>query len=401
MSPIRVALLADFLEEGWPSMDLVADMLLERLERDHAGLVDATLVRPRLKRRLSRLSPGGRVPGIDRVAGRMWDYPRAARALGGRFDIFHIVDHSYAQLVHELPGSSTVVTCHDVDTFRSVIEPDREPRGPAFRAMTRRILGGLRKAGHVVCDTEATRGQLIQKAGIVGDKTSVVHNGPHPDCTPHPETSADREAARLLGPPRSSIDLLHVGSAIPRKRIDLLIRIMAALNRPVRLVRVGGAFAAEQAALARDLGVRDVVVLPFVDRTTLAAIYRRSALVLMPSEREGFGLPIIEALSCGTPVVASDIPALREVGGEAISYCAVGDIEGWSRAIADLLDERDRRPGDWTRRRELGIRRAESFSWSRYAGEIAALYVRMAGQRSNRANQTEAREINTEDDRPC
>jgi glycosyltransferase involved in cell wall biosynthesis len=393
MNPIRVALLADFLEEGWPSMDLVADMLLDRLQREHGERVKATLVRPKLRRRLSRLSPKGRVPGLDRVAGRMWDYPRTARALGAHFDIFHIVDHSYAQLVHDLPGSSTVVTCHDVDTFRSVIEPDRDPRGPAFRAMTRRILGGLRKAGHVVCDTEATREQLIQKAGIVEEKTSVVHNGPHPDCTPHPETSADREAARLLGPPRSSVDVLHVGSAIPRKRIDLLIRIMAALDRPVRLVRVGGAFAAEQAALARDLGVSNVVVLPFVDRSTLAAIYRRSALVVMPSEREGFGLPVIEALSCGTPVVASDIPALKEVGGEAVSYCEVGDIEGWSRVIGALLDERDRRPGDWTRRRELGIRRAEAFSWSRYAAEIVALYARMSAPGSAR--------IDSEDVRPC
>jgi glycosyltransferase involved in cell wall biosynthesis len=393
MNPIRVALLADFLEEGWPSMDLVADMLLDRLEREHAEKVTATLVRPRLKRRLSRLSPRGRVPGLDRVAGRMWDYPRTARALGTGFDIFHVVDHSYAQLVHDLPGSSTVVTCHDVDTFRSVIEPDREPRGPAFRAMTRRILGGLRKAGHVVCDTEATREQLIQKAGIAEAKTSVVHNGPHPDCTPHPETSADREAARLLGPPRSSIDVLHVGSAIPRKRIDLLIRIMAALDRPVRLVRVGGAFAAEQAALARDLGVSNVVVLPFVDRSTLAAIYRRSALVVMPSEREGFGLPVIEALSCGTPVVASDIPALKEVGGEAVSYCGVGDIEGWSRTIGALLDERDRRPADWMRRRELGMRRAEAFSWSKYAAEIVALYARMAGRMPA--------QVDTADVRPC
>jgi glycosyltransferase involved in cell wall biosynthesis len=377
INPIRVALLADFLEEGWPSMDLVADMLLDRLEREHAGLVTATLVRPPLKRRLSRISPNGRVPGIDRVAGRMWDYPRAARALGTQFDIFHVVDHSYAQLVHELPGSRTVVTCHDVDTFRSVIQPEREPRGAAFRAMTRRILGGLRKAGHVVCDTEATRDQLIHTAGIVEEKTSVVHNGPHPECTPYPETSADREAARLLGPPRSSVDVLHVGSAIPRKRLDLLIRIMARLDRPVRLVRVGGAFAAEQAALARDLGVSNVVVLPFVDRSTLAAIYRRSALVVMPSEREGFGLPVIEALSCGTPVVASDIPALREVGGKAVSYCEVGDIESWSRAITALLDERDRRPADWIRRRELGIRRAEAFSWSKYAAEIVALYARL------------------------
>jgi glycosyltransferase involved in cell wall biosynthesis len=378
MSRLRVALLADFLEEGWPSMDLVADMLLDRLEREHAGTIEATIVRPPLKRRLSRLSDGGRVFGVDRIAGRMWDYPRVARMLGDRFDIYHVVDHSYAQLVHELPGSRTIVTCHDVDTFRSVIEPDREPRTALFRAMTRRILDGLRKAGHVVCDTEATREQLIHKAGIAEQRTSVVHNGPHPDCSPHPEAPADREAARLLGPPRLSVDLLHVGSAIPRKRIDLLIRIMAALGPGVRLVRVGGAFAAEQAALARDLGVSNVVVLPFVDRATLAAIYRRSALLLMPSEREGFGLPLVEALSCGTPVVASDIPALREVGGEAVTYCDVGDIEGWSRTIAALLDERERRPPDWARRREQGIRRAEAFSWSKYAGEIVTLYARMA-----------------------
>ena len=380
MSRLRVALFADFLEEGWPSMDLVADMLLDRLSREHAGEIDATLVRPRLPRRLSRLSRDTRVVGFDRVAGRMWDYPQLARTLCDRFDIFHVVDHSYAQLVHELPGNRTVVTCHDIDTFRSVIEPGREPRHAAFRAMTRRILGGLRKAGHVVCDTEATREALIHKAGFTEQKTSVVHNGPHPSCPPHPEASADYEAARLLGPPRSAIDLLHVGSAIPRKRIDLLIRIMAALGPRARLVRVGGAFAAEQSALARDLGVSNVVVLPFLDRSTLAAIYRRSALLLLPSEREGFGLPLVEALSCGTPVVASDIPALREVGGDAVTYCAVGDVDGWSRTIAALLDERAGRPADWARRREQGIRRADAFSWSTYAGEIAALYQRMAGR---------------------
>ena len=380
MSRLRVALFADFLEEGWPSMDLVADMLLDRLTREHASEIDATLIRPALPRRLSRLARNTRVVGLDRVTGRMWDYPRLARTLADRYDIFHVVDHSYAQLVHELPGNRTVVTCHDTDTFRSVIEPEREPRSAAFRAMTRRILGGLRKAGHVVCDTEATRDALIHKAGFTEQQTSVVYNGPHPSCRPHPEASADYEAARLLGPPRSSIDLLHVGSAIPRKRIDLLIRIMATLGRRARLVRVGGVFAAEQAALARDLGVSNVAVLPFVDRSTLAAIYRRSALLLLPSEREGFGLPLVEALSCGTPVVASDIPALREVGGGAVTYCAVGDVDGWSRTIAALLDERAERPADWARRREQGIRHADAFSWSTYAGEIAALYARMAGR---------------------
>jgi glycosyltransferase involved in cell wall biosynthesis len=378
VSRLRVALLADYLEEGWPSMDLVAEMLLDRLSREHSATIDVTLIRPQLRRRLSRLSTERLAFGIDRVAGRLWDYPRFAAALKARFDLFHVVDHSYAQLVHELPADRTLVTCHDLDTFRSVLEPERDRRNAAFRAMTRRILNGLRKAGHVVCDTEATRTLLITKARFSEAKTSVVHNGLHPSFTPVHEASADREAARLLGSRRAHADILHVGSAIPRKRIDVLIRIMSELGRGARLVRVGGAFTAEQAALARDLGV-DVVVLPFVDRSTLAAVYRRSALLVMPSEREGFGLPLIESLACGTPVVASDIPALREVGGDAVEYCAVGDVDGWTAAIGGLLDEREQRPAEWAARQERGVRRAEAFSWSKYAGEIAALYGRVAG----------------------
>ena len=376
MTRLRVALLADYLEEGWPSMDLVAEMLLDRLNREHASTIDATLIRPPLRRRFSRVSDRSLAFGADRIAGRLWDYPRFAADLRGRFDLFHVVDHSYAQLVHQLPADRTLVSCHDLDTFRSVLEPAREPRSAPFRAMTRRILDGLRKAGHVACDTEATRTQLIARAHFPESRTSVVHNGLHPSFSLHHEAAADREAAQLLGS-RSSIDILHVGSAIPRKRIDVVVRVMAEIGRRVRLVRVGGPFSAEQAALARDLDVR-VAVLPFLDRSTLAAIYRRSALLVMPSEREGFGLPLVESLACGTPVVASDIAALREVGGDAATYCAVGDIDAWVAAINELLDERDERPDEWAARQERGVRRAEAFSWSKYASEIASLYEQVA-----------------------
>jgi len=376
MKRVRVALLADYLEEGWPSMDLVAEMLLDRLSREHAATIEATLIRPSLPRRLSRVSSQKLAFGVDRVAGRLWDYPRFASALRERFDLFHVVDHSYAQLVHELPGDRTLVTCHDLDTFRSVLEPEREPRSAPFRLMTQRILDGLRKAGHVACDTEATRTLLIERARFAENRTSVVHNGLHPSFTTIHEAAADREAARLLGPSRASIDILHVGSAIARKRLDVLIRIMAELGGRPRLVRVGGAFTGEQSALARDLGVT-VVVLPYLDRATLAAIYRRSALLVMPSEREGFGLPLLESLACGTPVVASDIAALREVGGDAVTYCAVGEVEAWTDAIRALLDERERRPAEWAARQERGVQRADAFSWSKYAGEIAMLYARI------------------------
>ncbi len=377
MSRLRVAILADYLEEGWPSMDLVAEMLMDRLTREHASTIEVSLIRPALRRRLSRVSTRRLAFGVDRMAARLWDYPRFAGALSAEFDLFHVVDHSYAQLVHELPASRTVVTCHDLDTFRSVLEPERERRSAAFRAMTRRILSGLRKAGHVVCDTEATRAQLIEKASVSEERTSVVHNGLHPSFSPLHEAAADREAARLLGSRRTHTDVLHVGSAIARKRIDILIRIIGELGHGTRLVRVGGPFTAEQTALARDLGVA-VVVLPFVDRSTLAAVYRHSALLVMPSEREGFGLPLLESLACGTPVVASDIPALREVGGDAATYCAVGDVDGWTVAIGDLLEERDQRPNDWAARQDRGIRRADAFSWSKYAREIVALYEQVA-----------------------
>jgi glycosyltransferase involved in cell wall biosynthesis len=304
------------------------------------------------------------------------------RELAPRFDLFHIVDHSYSHLVHRLPAARTLVTCHDLDTFRSVLEPEMELRPPIFRAMTRHILSGLRKAGHIACDTAATRDALVARAGIPAACTTVVPNGPHPSCSPIAEAVADFEAARLLGPASGTTDLLHVGSTIARKRIDLLLRVFAAVHREFpssRLVRVGGPFTAEQRALARELGLeRLVIVLPFLDRSTLASIYRRSAIVLMPSEREGFGLPVLEALACGTPVVASDIDALREVGGTAAAYCPPDDIDAWTREVVHALKERRDHPDRWRERQHAGVERSSVFSWSRYAADVVALYRRLA-----------------------
>jgi glycosyltransferase involved in cell wall biosynthesis len=392
---LRVAILADYLEEGWPSMDLVADMLVDRLQREHGAVIEASLVRPVLRRRAGRLPWSTSVswlPSLDRVANRLWDYPRHLTGFDRRFDLFHIVDHSYAQLVHRLPAARTIVTCHDLDTFRSVLDPDLEPRSAPFRAMTRHILAGLRKAGHIACDSHATRDALVARAGVAPDRTTVVPNGPHPSCSPDAEPAADVEAARLLGPRSTATDILHVGSTIARKRIDVLLRVFAALRATdpqLRLVRVGGPFTAAQQALVRELGLeRSIVVLPMLDRATLAAVYRRSALVLMTSEREGFGLPVLEALASGTPVVASDVEAMREVGGFAASYCPVEDIDAWHGTVARLLDERRSHPAQWTLRREAAIRRAAAFSWSRYASDVVAIYARVAAAGNGSAVQS-------------
>lgn len=371
-------------------MDLVADMLMRHLAREHPGRVDAELVRPRMPRRLTRVASFAshrRLRSLDRIAARIWDYPRALARLAHRFDVYHVVDHSYAHLVHVLPAARTVVTCHDVDAFRSVLQPREERRSPPYRWMTRRILSGLGRAARVACDSDATRRALMTLAHLPEERLTVIPNGADTGGQPEADAAADFEAARLLGPRRAP-ELLHVGSTIERKRIDLLLDVFAAVRRArpdVRLTRVGGPFTADQRVRARELGVSDaIVVLPFVDRATLAAVYRRSAIALLPSEREGFGLPLIEALGCGTPVVASDIPVLREVGGASATYCAVGDRDTWAQTILGLLAERDEDAGAWRARRDAGIARAQVFSWSRYTNSVVDLYEAVGGRRASR-----------------
>ena len=387
---LRVAILADYLEEGWPSMDLVAEMLVQHLRDEHAHTIAPELVRPSMPRRLSRggLGTPGRADTLDRILARQWDYSRVAARLDRGYDIFHVIDHTYAHLVHSLPAGRSVVTCHDVDAFRSVLEPNAERRSAPYRFMASRILSGLRAAAHVPCDSEATRDALVTQAGLPPSRLSVIPNGTEATGWAEPGAHTDFEAARLLGP-RNGFELLHVGSTIPRKRIDVLLDVFAAVRaiRPeARLVRVGGAFTAEQRVRARELGVLDAIaVLPFVDRATLGAVYRRATVALLPSEREGFGLPLVEALGCGTPVVASDIPALREVGGGAAEYCAVADVPAWRDTILRLIDERASNPEQWRLRRERSLARAADFSWSHYAAAVADVYRAVtAGRQAER-----------------
>lgn len=392
---VRVAVCADFREEGWPSMDRVADKLLTCLSRDHAAIVDATRVCPPFKRRATRLWSGQASLGVDRGLNRLVDYPRHVGTLASAYDVFHVVDHSYAQLVHRLPPSRAVVTCHDLDTFRSILQAEESPRAPLFKAMTRHILEGLRRAALVTCDTSAVRDELVARGLAVAERVVVVPVGVGQEFRPDPDPEADRQAARLVDAPAGAIEVLHVGSNAPRKRIDTVVGCVADVGRQmagIHLVRVGGPFTPEQERLARELGVRAAIsVLPVLDDRTLAAVYRRASVVVLPSEREGFGLPVVEALACGTPVVASDLFVLREVGGTAPEYRRVGDRAAWAEAVLGLVRERLERPDTLADRRARGLAWARRFTWTRFAEELAAIYVELAGAtQSARSPRSEA-----------
>jgi glycosyltransferase involved in cell wall biosynthesis len=387
MSAIRVALCADFQEERWPSMDRVAKELAAEVRRSHSAEIDLIPVCPPFARRATRLAQSRPLFTLDRALNRWWDYPRHAERIASEYDVFHVIEHSYAQLVHHLPPARTVVTCHDLDTFRSVLRPEDEPRSALFRKATRRILTGLQQAAWVTCDSAAVRDELLGFGLVSPERVSVVPVGVGENFSPDGDERFDVAAARLVTagaywPSKASsapaVEILHVGSNIPRKRVDALLEICAALVPLVptlRLIRVGGPFSIAQVGLIHDLDLDERISrVGFVDDSTLAAMYRRAALVLQPSEREGFGLPLLEAMACGTPVVASDLPVLKEVGGAAIEYCPVGDTQAWVRTVSALFEERRQDPARWSARQAAGRARARCFSWSPFAARLTEIY---------------------------
>lgn len=371
-------------------MDLFGDMLLNEFQAGHVNAIEVERLRPALRCRISKL-PGLHAAGFsrnaDRLLNRFYCYPAWLKRRAKAFDLFHLVDHSYSHLILNLPQERVVVTCHDLDTFKCLLEPDAEPRPRWFRAMAQRILDGFLNAAHVICVSDFTRSNLLRHGLFAPERLSVIHPGVDPVFF-SAGTCDQSEHAPIIR--RDETYLLHVGSTIQRKRIDILLRVfarIAAEDETIRLVRVGGAFTAEQRCLAEELKIAArIVQSPPLTKQQLAAVYRNAACVLQTSESEGFGLPVIESMACGCPVVASDIAPLREAGGPAADYCAVGDVESWAGAVIRLLQERRDSPDTWELRRERVRRHAQGYSWTENANRTILVYNQLTNRQIVPAN---------------
>jgi glycosyltransferase involved in cell wall biosynthesis len=376
----RLAIIFDAPEERWPSMDLVAEMLLRHLQMEHADSYRTAPVHPRFSG-FFKAVPALRERtawNADRLLTRFLTYPAQLIARKREFDLFHVADHSYSQLVHVLPSEFTGVFCHDLDAFACLIRPN--DAAPAWRkAIARAQLSGLQRATVVFYSTAQVRAE-IERAGIV-DPQRLVHA---PYGVADEFFSADAPDAIPAGLLPARPFLLHVGSSMARKRLDVLFEVFARVRVHIpdlMLVQQGAELTADQKALVTRLGIADALVQPpRLSRTGLAALYRRAELVLLTSEREGFGLPVLEALAAGGTVVASDIPAFREVGGAAAVFCRVGDVEQWAQTVRELIEKPDGRPS-------LPVRDtvAKSFTWTAHATKVAEAYHRVLGHGTARA----------------
>jgi glycosyltransferase involved in cell wall biosynthesis len=240
--------------------------------------------------------------------------------------------------------------------------------------MSRRILSGLRKAA-VVFHSTAAVGAEIQRAGLIDpDRLVLAPYGVSPEFAPNPIEPA--VALPWLAEVGDDPWVLHVGTCNKRKRIDVLLDVVAAVRQTVpnlRLIKVGGEWSADHRQRIARLGLAGAIThVCGLTRAELAEVYRQAPVVLVPSGAEGFGLPVIEALACGAAVVASDIPAMREAGGPAAAFVPVGDVGAWSDQVAKLLADPAAAPPRYAR-----LAWAGRFTWTAQAEIIARAYHRL------------------------
>jgi glycosyltransferase involved in cell wall biosynthesis len=267
-----------------------------------------------------------------------WSLPRLLRRLRPRL----------AHFVHSLPLSCpcpAVLTIADVSFERDASLMGRRETA-IFRAV---VPHSARRAARVLTVSERTRRDVIELYDLPPEKVVVTRLGHDrafsPDGEPHGY-------------------LLFVGAIEPRKDPLTALTAARALGRP--LVVAGPA---KDTALARELAAGGAQLRGYVGKDELVRLYRGAACLLFPTRYEGFGLPVLEAMASGTPVVATPDPAVLEVAGDAAVYAERADFPD---AVRRALDDRDRLS-------VAGVERARSFSWAETARVTANVYREVLG----------------------
>jgi alpha-1,3-rhamnosyl/mannosyltransferase len=213
----------------------------------------------------------------------------------------------------------------------------RAPRGSLAERVTLPL--AVRRARALACISEATRGELVARFPGAAGKALAIPLAADPSFGV--AQAGDQDVPARLGIERPFV--LSTGTLEPRKNLPRLIEAFAGLDTDVELVLAGATgWATDETFAAVRRHERLVRTLGRVSDEDLRALYRRAAVFAFPSLGEGFGLPVLEAMAAGTPVVASDIPVLREVGGDAVRYADPLDVASLRAALAAVLAD----PGD-------------------------------------------------------
>jgi glycosyltransferase involved in cell wall biosynthesis len=316
-------------------------------------------------------------PISERTLVRLWHrlrVPLPVELALGRLDIFHSPDF----VLPPVARATKVLTIHDLSFLR--VPECADPRLRWYLGQV--VPRSVRRADYLLADSESTRRDLIELLGVPPERAQVIYGGVDPTFAPV-EDKAALQAIReryALGRPF----ILAVGTLEPRKNYPNLIRAFAQARERAHLPHVllivgkkGWVYEPIFAAV-EELGLQDVVLFPgFVPDAELPALYSAADLLATPSFYEGFGLPPLEAMACGTPVVVADVSSLPEVVGDAGLRVDPHNVDALAEAILSLIQDSALRRS----LRATGFVQARKFTWDKAARELLTVYGRFAPQR--------------------
>ncbi len=280
-----------------------------------------------------------------------------------------------------------VLTIHDLIPL---LAPQETPHAlktrflPVFRCL---FNAAVRRADAILTPSEASRADLISALQIPAARQSSVvrvYNGVSPCFCPDIGHSLLDIDYSVLSRPRR---LLYVGRADPYKNLTALVEAFAVARKlapwPLQLTVLGAPDTrypeAALRAAALGLGPDAIRWTGYCDAPATLAAYRAADLLVHPARHEGFGLPVAEAMAAGLPVLANDIPVLREIAGDAAIFADAGAPEIFARVMLDLLQDKARLAA----LRAAGLARAAGYTWQRAAAETLAVYRSAAARLGN------------------
>jgi glycosyltransferase involved in cell wall biosynthesis len=371
---MRIAFDGTTLTPGRTGVGYYTEHLLQHLAREVESTGDEIVVVSNQPIETARPLPRHvRVHDGHRFPVRIgWMQMRAARALDVlRPDVAHFTNG----MIPIGSPVSMIVTVHDMSLR---LYPQCHP---VRRLLLNRPLMhiAIKQAASIVTVSESARRDLLRFHGVPADRVSVVHEAASPAFRPIDDAAErDRVRARYNLPPRF---MLYVGTIEPRKNLPRLVDAFAAAKAqgiPHHLVCVGpyGWSSRDLARQVERVGLGGAVHFTgYASFEDLPAIYNLAEYFAFPSLYEGFGLPVVEAMACGLPVITSNTSSLGEIGGGAAVTIDPTSTEALTDAIVRLaIDEELRR--EIGRR---GLERSRMFSWTQTAKEMLAVYHRAAG----------------------
>ncbi len=357
------------------------DQLLTALAELGADL--AVVCQPRDEAFYRELLPGARVVAAPAAIGRRparlaWEQvglPRVAREVGA--GVLHC-PHYTMPLVAGLP---VVTTLHDA-TFFTLPEVHQRVKRTFFRAWT---TVSLRRAGRCVVPSRATLDELSRVTRAVHGQVEVAHHGVDA-ARFHVPSAQEVEAARRHLGLRAGRYVGFLGTIEPRKNVPALIegwqQAVAGSADPPALVLAGGRGWDERVdeVLARVPAHLEVLRPGYLPLELLAGFLGGAEVLAYPSLAEGFGLPVLEAMACGAPVLTTRALALPEVGGDAVAY-----TEPDAASIAGRLRQLLHAPGERARLSAAAVERAAMFTWRACAQQHLHAYAAAAADRRDRS----------------